>query len=254
MIRLAEVIETFLPELERDYGSRLLPGQRQALGAIQRCRTETSGTAVIQCHDCGAHAVIPLSCGHRFCPQCQHAAGELWLERQRAKLLPADYYMITFTLPASLRALVYDHQREAYDLLIRLAWETLAGFGQRDRALQGDLGATAGAAYPHPRARLPSPCPRRPTRRGDQHHHPPMAHQGRQVPLPPESPGQGLPRQMVPGDAGARLERHGHGAETVGGGLHPGRQWREGTGLPRPISLSRGALGEEHPAAATPAR
>ena len=151
MIRLAEVIETFLPALERDYGSRLLPGQRQALGAIQRCRTETSGTAVIQCHDCGAHAVIPLSCGHRFCPQCQHAAGELWLERQRAKLLPADYYMITFTLPASLRALVYDHQREAYDLLIRLAWETLAGFGQRDRALQGDLGATA-VLHTHTRA------------------------------------------------------------------------------------------------------
>lgn len=90
MIGLAEVIDTFLPDLERDYGSRLLPGQRQALSAIQRCRTPASGTAAIHCHDCGAHAVVPLSCGHRFCPQCQHAAGELWLERQRAKLLPAD--------------------------------------------------------------------------------------------------------------------------------------------------------------------
>lgn len=151
MIRLAEIIATFLPALERDYGSRRLPGQRQALAAIERCRTPASGTAVIHCHDCGAHAVIPLSCGHRFCPQCQHAAGELWLERQRAKLLPADYYMITFTLPAPLRALVYAHQRDAYDLLIRLAWETLAGFGQRDRALQGDLGATA-VLHTHTRA------------------------------------------------------------------------------------------------------
>ena len=51
-----------------------------------------------------------MDCGHRFCPQCQHAVGELWLERQRAKLLPADYYMITFALPAPWRALVYDHQ------------------------------------------------------------------------------------------------------------------------------------------------
>jgi len=151
MIRLAEVIDTFLPELERDYGSRLLPGQRQALSAIQRCRTEASGSAAIHCHDCGAHAVVPLSCGHRFCPQCQHAAGELWLERQRAKLLPADYYLITFTLPASLRALVYDHQRDAYDLLIRLAWETLAGFGWRDKTLHGDLGATA-VLHTHTRA------------------------------------------------------------------------------------------------------
>jgi hypothetical protein len=151
MIRLAEVIDTFLPGLERDYGSRLLPGQRQALSAIQRCRTPASGTAAIHCRDCGARDVVPLSCGHRFCPQCQHTAGELWLERQRAKLLPADYYMITFTLPAPLRPLVYAHRRDAYDLLIRLAWETLAGFGWRDKTLQGDLGATA-VLHTHTRA------------------------------------------------------------------------------------------------------
>ena len=97
------------------------------------------------------HEVFPLSCGHRFCPQCQHEAGETWLERQRAKLLPVDYYLITFTLPATLRALVYDHQREAYDLLIRLAWQTLAAFGLRDKALHGDLGATV-VLHTHSRA------------------------------------------------------------------------------------------------------
>ena len=43
---------------------------------------------------------------------------EQWLQRQRAKLLPVDYCLITFTLPAQLRALVYSNQREAYDLLI----------------------------------------------------------------------------------------------------------------------------------------
>lgn len=89
-----------------------------------------------------SHEVFPLSCGHRFCPQCQHQAGETWIERQRAKLLPVDYYLITFTLPATLRALVYDHQRQAYDLLIRLAWQTLAAFGRRDKTLHGDLAAT----------------------------------------------------------------------------------------------------------------
>ena len=98
-----------------------------------------------------SHEVFPLSCGHRFCPQCQHEAGETWLERQRAKLLPADDYLITFTLPATLLALVYDHQREAYDLLIRLAWQTLAAFGLRDKALHGDLGATV-VLHTHSRA------------------------------------------------------------------------------------------------------
>jgi hypothetical protein len=78
---------------------------------------------------------LPAVLGHRFCPQCQHAAGATWLERQRAKLLPVDYDLITFTLPATWRALVYDHQREAYDLLIRTAWQTRAAFGLGDKAL-----------------------------------------------------------------------------------------------------------------------
>jgi len=151
MIRLAELIEAFLPELEQKYGSRLLSSHRQALAAIQRCRTRAAGTAAIHCHDCKRHEVFPLSCGHRACPQCQHAAGEAWLARQRAKLLPVDYYLITFTLPAPLRPLVYDHQREAYDLLIHLAWRTLADFGLRDPALRGDLGATA-VLHTHSRA------------------------------------------------------------------------------------------------------
>jgi hypothetical protein len=151
MIRLAEIIETFFPDLERKYGSRLLPSQHQALAAIQRCRTQALGTAAIHCHDCDSREVFPLSCGHRFCPQCQHEAGEVWLERQRAKLLPVDYHLITFTLPETLRALVYDHQRDAYDLLIRTAWQTFAAFGLRDKALHGDLGATL-VLHTHSRA------------------------------------------------------------------------------------------------------
>ncbi len=135
MIRLAELIKTFLPDLEQKYGSRLLPSHRQALTAIEQCRTQALGSVASHCQDCDRHEVFPLSCGHRCGPQCQHEAGETWLERQRAKLLPVDDYLITFTLPATWRTLVYDHQREAYDLLIRLAWQTLAAFGRRDQAL-----------------------------------------------------------------------------------------------------------------------
>ncbi len=76
MIRLAELIEDFLPELESRYGSQLLPGHRKALSSMLLCRTEESGTVSIHCHECEAHDHFSLSCGHRFCPQCQHAAGE----------------------------------------------------------------------------------------------------------------------------------------------------------------------------------
>jgi hypothetical protein len=151
MIRLAEVAAAFLPDLEAQYGARLLPGQRNALSAILRCRTEESGTASIHCHDCQRDDSFPLSCGHRACPQCQNEAVEHWLERQRVKLLPVDYYLITFTLPFQLRTLVYDNQRQAYDLLIKLAWQTLSEFGLNDKTLRGRLGATA-VLHTHSRA------------------------------------------------------------------------------------------------------
>jgi hypothetical protein len=151
VIRLAELIDAFGPDLEARYGNQLLPGQRKALSSVQRCRTEDSATATVHCHDCEAHEQFPLSCGHRFCPQCQHAAAQQWLERQRAKLLPCDYFLITFTVPAPLRSLVYAHQRIAYDLLIKLTWQTLSAFGLNDKTLQGKLGATA-VLHTHSRA------------------------------------------------------------------------------------------------------
>jgi hypothetical protein len=151
MIRLAEAAAAFLPALEAQYGEQLLPGHRNALSAILRCRTEESGTTTMHCNDCESDDSFPLSCGHRFCPQCQNDAVEQWLQRQRAKLLPVDYYLVTFTLPAQLRSLVYSHQREAYDLLIKLAWQTLSEFGLNDKALHGRIGATA-VLHTHSRA------------------------------------------------------------------------------------------------------
>jgi hypothetical protein len=113
------------------------------LSAILHCRTEACGTAAIHCHDYEHADSFPLSCGHRACPQCQKEAVEQWLQRQRAKLLHVDYYLITFTLPVQLHAPVYANHREAYDLLIKLAWQTLTEFGLNDKTLRGKLGATA---------------------------------------------------------------------------------------------------------------
>ena len=113
------------------------------MSAILRCRTETAGTAKLHCHDCQHEETFALSCGHRFCPQCQNTAVDQWLERQRGKLLPVDYYLVTFTVPAQLRVFAYANQREVYDQLIKTAWQSLAQFGLNDPQLQGQLGATA---------------------------------------------------------------------------------------------------------------
>ena len=44
-----------------------------------------------------------------------------WLDRQRARLLPCAYFLLTFTLPAELRALARAHQKLVYGLLMTAA-------------------------------------------------------------------------------------------------------------------------------------
>ncbi|HEB56611.1 MAG TPA: transposase [Gammaproteobacteria bacterium] len=143
MILLSEVIDTFESQLQEQYGDRLLPGHQRALSAMWHCRTELSPMMKVKCPACEASALLPHSCGHRSCPHCQHYQSQCWLERQQQKLLPVDYFMITFTLPAQLRSLAWSHQRLVYDLLFKLSWETLESFGLRDKKLKGQVGATA---------------------------------------------------------------------------------------------------------------
>ena len=64
---------------------------------------------------------MPHACGHRNCPHCQAHESQQWIERQLGKRLPADYFLLTFTLPAQLRSLAWAHQRVIYDLLTRCA-------------------------------------------------------------------------------------------------------------------------------------
>ena len=55
--------------------------------------------------------------------------------------MPAEYFLVTFTLPKELRALAWQRQCTLYDLMIRCSWETLKTFTQNDPQLKGDAGA-----------------------------------------------------------------------------------------------------------------
>jgi len=64
-----------------------------------------------------------------------------WLERQLKKLVPAEYYLLTFTLPAEFRALAWFNQRTLYSIMIQCCWETLRTFSENDKQLQGTPGS-----------------------------------------------------------------------------------------------------------------
>ena len=59
------------------------------------------------------------------------------------KQVPAEYFLMTFTLPAEFRALAFAQQGVLYALLMRCSWETVRTFSQNDKQLQGTPGAIA---------------------------------------------------------------------------------------------------------------
>lgn len=142
-MELATLINQYRSDLEQRYGERLLPGHQRAMDAMLRCRTDQSGHVNWACDGCDQHHRQPLSCGHRNCPKCQNQEATAWLDRQRAKLLPVDYFMVTLTLPAQLRALAWRHQTVVYDMLFNCAVSTLKDFGLNPDTLGAELGMTA---------------------------------------------------------------------------------------------------------------
>jgi hypothetical protein len=142
-MELATLIKTYRESFEVKYADHLLPGHRHALDAITRCRTPACGQMLARCTDCGQTEWHPCCCGHRSCPRCQNHEVSQWLERQREKLLPVDYFLVTFTLPAELRSLAWKHQRQIYAALFKAVSQTLKQFGLNPKHLGAEIGMTA---------------------------------------------------------------------------------------------------------------
>jgi hypothetical protein len=151
MIRLASVIQRFETAFLEQYRHRLRPEHTHALAAIKHCRSQASPKMLATCDECSHHTLVPHSCGHRHCPHCQHHESQQWIERQLARLVPAEYFLITFTLPAELRPLARAHPRIVYDLILRCAWDTVRTFSRNDPKLRGIPGAIA-VLHTHTRA------------------------------------------------------------------------------------------------------
>lgn len=128
MILLSSIIRTFESAFLTQYHDEILPGHRQALAALQVCRTQHSPRMLAGCCACDHQITLPHSCGHRNCPHCQHHESQQWLERQLQKQVPAEYFLLTFTLPAQLRSLAWHHQRKLYALMIQCCWKRSGPF------------------------------------------------------------------------------------------------------------------------------
>lgn len=142
-MQLNTIIDRYRDDYEKRYARSITQPQHRALNAILACRGGRYGKMKLDCQQCGFECELNHSCGHRFCHRCQHHDTALWLERQTQKLLPCDYFLVTFTLPRQLRSLAYQHQSVMYAHLFQCAVSTLKDFIANDKHLKAEAGMTA---------------------------------------------------------------------------------------------------------------
>jgi hypothetical protein len=143
MNALTSIIERYRGRFHSPYGNRITRHQVRAMDAVLDCRNARYSSMALGCDDCDQLSIQYHACGNRACHQCQHYDTSCWLDRQQQKLLPVNYFMVTFTLLAELRAVTARHQKVFYNLLMDCAHSTLKTFAGNHSDLDEGIGMTA---------------------------------------------------------------------------------------------------------------
>ena len=141
-MRLAEILTRHWPAYRTQFG-RLIPEEhRAAVRAILRCRTPALGGQHYRC-GCGQEHFAWHSCNHRACPRCGQDDAAAWLAQQRTRLLPVPYFLVTFTVPAELRAPIRAAMKSWYGALLKEAAGAVQDLAAQPKHLGAALGLTA---------------------------------------------------------------------------------------------------------------
>jgi hypothetical protein len=146
MPSIADIFRTFAPEYLERFSN--LPDQhKKVINAIVNCRSGNLGVAIYRCEGCGSTHHIDRSCGNRHCPQCQHQKSRDWLESQLNRRLPAQHFMLTFTMPEQIRPFCRSHQRLAYEALFSAAAGAIKKLARDPRYIGTDLPGFTGVLH-----------------------------------------------------------------------------------------------------------
>jgi hypothetical protein len=147
MENINDIFRTFGPEYIERYGEAIPLEHRKAIQAICDCGTEACGTALYRCEQCGQSHLVNRSCGNRHCPTCQHHKSRAWLARQMERQLPGHHFMITFTVPESLRRFIRSNQHTAYSAMFKASSESLRKLAADEKFMGGDLPGFLGVLH-----------------------------------------------------------------------------------------------------------
>ncbi|MFZ5534577.1 MAG: IS91 family transposase [Patescibacteria group bacterium] len=139
-LELADIFRQYGSAYRQKYADQILLSHRQAMRAIEQCRTEVLGGQVYTCPECGEQQYSYHSCRNRHCPKCQNEQAQEWLEAQQDLLLPVPYFMLTFTLPAALSQIVRSNQQLIYNLFFWVSAAATQHLAKDSRFVGGQIG------------------------------------------------------------------------------------------------------------------
>jgi len=140
MLEVADIFRLHGPDYRAQFGNQMLPSHRRAMQDIETCRTASLGGQLYYCPQCDEQRYSYHSCKNRHCPKCQNDQADDWLKEQQSLLLPIAHFLVTFTLPAELRALARSNQKTTYNLLFRASAAALLHLAQDPRFVGARLG------------------------------------------------------------------------------------------------------------------
>ena len=146
MTTLRDIFTAFAPEYLERY-PHLPLAHRKVISAIQQCQSGHYGHSLYQCPNCGGQHRVNHSCGNRHCPQCQQHKTRQWLQHHLEKQLPGPHFLLTFTVPETLRPFIRSHQRIAYQAMFQASATALKRLANDERFLGTDLPGFTGVLH-----------------------------------------------------------------------------------------------------------
>ena len=140
MLEVADIFRLHGPDYRAQFGNQMLPSHLRAMQDIEQCRTAALGGQLYFCQQCQEPRYSYHSCKNRHCPKCQNEQANQWLAAQQNLLLPIPHFMVTFTLPDELRAVVRSNQKLCYNLLFRASAAALQQLAKDPRFIGAQIG------------------------------------------------------------------------------------------------------------------
>jgi len=98
------------------------------------------GGSSYRCAHCEQDHFAWHSCNHRLCPLCGAGETKQWVADQLEKRLPVEHFLVTFTLPSSLRALCRREAKAFLSAFFATSSQAIKDVLKQPRHLGGECG------------------------------------------------------------------------------------------------------------------